>query len=572
LHAPDSTLVDLISRSWRARRIGFGVLLIGISLPVVTLAVRVLEAGGWTKGKLAILACLLGNIPWLALSTGNAVTGFIVRQFTKDPLRVVLPSFRQAPPRPRALTVVAFCIRNEDMNALLPSVTRLLDSLALSGVREYFSLWFLSDTQDSVLSEQERSTIESFRAARADAQSIYYRRRTSNTGFKAGNIMDFLEAHSGPEELMLCLDADSEMTAAAIVRLVGCMEMDPKLALVQQLTVGRPAGSAFARLAQFGMRAGMRTWAMGQAWWQGPDGPYWGHNAVVRIAPFRTHCRLAPLPNGDVILSHDQVEAVRLRAAGWKVMCLPDEEGSFEGHPPALPEYMARDGRWASGNLQYVRLLLLTGITWLGRWQLVQAILLFLGSPLWVATLILSTRHALTTRSAGADQGLLLALALALVLTLSAPKLMGYLEVLCDSQLAARYGGRLRFSLGMIAELLFAAVLAPIMMVHRTLELLRLALRGNQGWAPQRRNLGRHSWQAALHLLWPHTLLGILILVVFIVGRASALPWILPFIAGLLLAIPFCVATSSKQLSDFLQRAQIAATPEELHCEQIDFK
>ena len=66
---------------------------------------------------------------------------------------------------------------------------------------------------------------------------------------------------------------------------------------------------------------------------------------MIRIAPFREHCRLEPLPGGRPIHSHDQVEAVRLHAAGWEVRCLPDEAGSLEGNPPALPEFLARDER-----------------------------------------------------------------------------------------------------------------------------------------------------------------------------------------------------------------------------------
>ena len=41
----------------------------------------------------------------------------------------------------------------------------------------------------------------------------------------------------------------------------------------------------------------------------------------------------------------------------------------MEGNPPALPEFMARDLRWAAGNMQYFALLFLPGQTWMGRWQ-----------------------------------------------------------------------------------------------------------------------------------------------------------------------------------------------------------
>ena len=44
---------------------------------------------------------------------------------------------------------------------------------------------------------------------------MHYRRRSENTGFKAGNVMDFLGHHATGLDYFLCLDADSEMTPAA---------------------------------------------------------------------------------------------------------------------------------------------------------------------------------------------------------------------------------------------------------------------------------------------------------------------------------------------------------------------
>ena len=42
---------------------------------------------------------------------------------------------------------------------------------------------------------------------------------------------------------------------------------------------------------------------------------------------------------------------------------------------------MQRDGRWGEGNMQYGRLLFRPGLRAMGRWQLLQAILLFAGAP-----------------------------------------------------------------------------------------------------------------------------------------------------------------------------------------------
>jgi membrane glycosyltransferase len=380
--------------------------------------------------------------------------------------------------------------------------------------------------------------------------------------------MEFLDHHAEGHDLMLCLDADSEMTAPAVLRLVGCMAADPKLAIVQHLTVGRPAASAFPRLFQFGMRAGMRTWATGQAWWQADEGPYWGHNAVVRIAPFRAHCRLDPLPNGQVILSHDQVEAVRLHAAGWKVCCLPLEDGSLEGNPPALPEFLARDLRWAAGNMQYWDLLKLPGQTWMGLWQLAQAILLFIGAPFWVGLLVFSALNAATGGAASTPAGPLLGLLVGSWAALHAPKLLGYAEVLLKPRLAAEYGGRVRFAAGAAAEILFTTLLDPISVLHKSFFLLTLPFgrrRGRgAGWAAQNRAARGVPWGMASRLFWPHTAFGAAVFGGLALNAPGALAWALPLAGGLLLAVPLCVLTASPALSAWCARAGLAATPEEL--------
>ena len=91
-----------------------------------------------------------------------------------------------------------------------------------------------------------------------------------------------------------------------------------KLGILQGLIVGLPSTSAFARVFQFGMRLGMRSYTIGSAWWQGDCGPYWGHNAVLRLEPFIAHCGLPALSREGTedshILSHDQIEAVLMRA------------------------------------------------------------------------------------------------------------------------------------------------------------------------------------------------------------------------------------------------------------------
>lgn len=540
------------------RRLVFLALALAITAGLVALAVAVLAPGGWTVAEALILLCYLGTVPWSALSAANALVGLVILLATRDPPAAVLPALRAARPGPpRGRTAIAICVRNEDMAAVLPPLGRLMDGLPAAR----FDLWVLSDTPEGPAAAAEAAA---FRAFAADRGNAHYRRRAVNEGFKAGNVMDFLDHHADGLDHFLCLDADSEMTPEAVLRLVACMEADPRLAILQQLIHGRPATAAFPRLFQFGMRQGMRAWATGQAWWQGDEGPYWGHNALIRIAPFRDLCRLGPLPDGSRILSHDQVEATRLHAAGWKVRVLPDDTGSAEGNPPTFGDFVTRDLRWAGGNMQYLALLRLPGQTLMARWQLVQAILLFLGAPLWCAILLLAGVNALSGGGAGTPTGLLVALLGATWACHYAPKLAGYAEVLLKPALADRYGGRAAFARGAAAEILFTTLMEPARLMAQTLFLLALPFGLKVGWTPQNRADRGVAWADAARQFWPPTLAGVVLAGVFAAASPLALLLAAPVLASLLLAIPFAVVTADPGFSARLRAAGICALPEEI--------
>jgi membrane glycosyltransferase len=544
------------------RRALFGALVASIAALLLWLAWRALAPGGVNAIEALILLCLLGVTPWAALSAGNSLVGLTILLASRDPPAVVLPALaRVRPGPPRNVTALAVCIRNEDMGAVLPPLGALLDGLAERGAADRFVLWLLSDTQDPALAEAEDAAVRAFAETR---DNVGYRRRVENTGFKAGNVMDFLDHQVGEAAFFITLDADSVMTPDAVLRLVAVMEAEPDLAIVQQLIVGRPATAAFPRLFQFGMRAGMRSWATGQAWWQLDAGPYWGHNAILRCEPFRRHARLEALPDGSRILSHDMVESVRLQAAGWRVRCLPAEDGSMEANPPAMPEFLRRDERWGAGNMQYFRLFGLPGMTMLGRLQLLQAILLFLGAPLYALILLLTALNAATGGGAETPMGALALAIFAHWLCYFAPKLSGYAQALIQSRAAARYGGRAAFAKGALAEVVFMQLFEPLSTLNKAIFLLTLPFGRRVGWAPQNRADRGIAWRDAAWLLWLHMLVGVVLTLVFAAVSLPALLLALPFTLGMVLAIPLCVLSADPALSAWLRAQRIAATPEEL--------
>jgi membrane glycosyltransferase len=544
------------------RRGAFATLVAAIAVLLGWLLLRALLPGGISVLEALILGCVLLTTPWAALSAANSLVGLAILLGARDPPAAVLPALSRIRPGPPAsTTALLVCLRNEDMDAVLPPLARLLDGLAAAGAADRFRLWLLSDTRDPAAAAAEAAAIAAFAASHPATR---YRRRVENTGFKAGNVMDFLDHHLTDEAFFLTLDADSVMTPAAVLRLVAVMEAEPKLAIVQQLIVGRPATAAFPRLFQFGMRAGMRAWATGQAWWQLDAGPYWGHNAILRAAPFRDHAKLEALPDGSRILSHDMVESVRLQAAGWAVRCLPAEDGSLESNPPAMPEFLRRDERWGAGNMQYFRLFGLPGLTPLGRLQLVQAILLFLGAPLYALAMLLAALNAATGGGADTPMSALALAILAHWLCYFAPKLSGYAQALIGRDVAASYGGRAAFARGALAEILFMQLFEPLSTLNKAIFLAALPFGARTGWLPQNRADRGVAWSDGARLLWPHTLLGLAITAAFATASPTALALALPFTLGMVLAIPLCVLSADPRFSAWLRRRRIAATPEEL--------
>jgi len=308
---------------------------------------------------------------------------------------------------------------------------------------------------------------------------------------------------------------------------------------------------------------------MGSAWWQGDCGPYWGHNACIRIAPFRAHCELPVLPEtallGGHVLSHDQIEAVLLRRAGYDVRVLPEEDESWEENPPTLIEFIRRDLRWCQGNMQYWHFLNLPGLRFISRYQLAFALLMFLGSPAWMLLLVLLTL-AFATSDAPTDfvqPGPGLWLYLIVVLLWFAPKFATLLDVLTRPEARRAFGGTWRLIASFAAEGIFSILLLPIMFFGHTVFLVRLLLGKTIGWGGQARDDHEVPWSLAAQKLWPQTLLGWACIAILGATHLIAIPYALFIAGGLALAIPIAVITASPAFGSFLVRIGIGRLPEE---------
>jgi len=556
--------------SIRFRRILFGTLVAASFLALTGLMIATLSPGGYSLLDVLIVLFFMITLPWTIIGFWNAVIGLAVMRLTKDPAGHVCPLQQRNPAAPlQSSTAILSCIRNEDIDEVERKLQAMLAGLVRTGHGSDFHLYILSDTTDITIADHEEQAAQRLSAQWRNQIAVSYRRRDDNPGFKAGNIEDFCDRWGSSHDFALVLDADSYMSADIILDLVRRMEANPKLGILQSLVVGLPTDSAFARIFQFGMRLGMRSYTLGSAWWQADCGPYWGHNALLRIAPFSEHCRMPKLPGSGPlsgwVLSHDQVEAVMMRRAGYEVRVLPREGGSYEENPPHILEYIRRDLRWCQGNLQYLKLLTMPDLRPVSRIQLMLAILMFAGSPAWIGFMVSAALIGLTTTDGQspflASTGYLLFVTiLTMVFT---PKLATVVDILVRRDLRRSFGGSFRVLLGTAAEILNSAMQAPVLAVAHSLFIAGLPFGKAIGWGAQARGNTGLPVNTALRKLWPQTLFG-LAAAAWVFSQDLAAVWpVIPVALGPLLAIPVAVVLGAPVVGRLMVRLTLWRIPEE---------
>ena len=560
------------SRRVTARRITFATLVLSTIIALFVLAAYALSAGGLTFTDDVLLLLFALTMPWAVIGFWNGAIGFFIMRFARDPVAFVNPAaaYGRGDEPITALTALTMFVRNEPPDRVIRNLGTMMRDLTAAGVAHRFHLYVLSDTSLPDVAVLEEQSFASLADEWRGRFAVTYRRREINTGFKAGNFWDFLQRWGDDHDFAVTLDTDSFMTSAAIMRMVRVMQADPKLGILQGLVAGMPTTSAFARIFQFGMRLGMQSFTIGSAWWQADCGPYWGHNAAIRIAPFKTYCEIPVVPGKGVlrghVLSHDQIEAALMRRGGYDVRVLPEEDLGWEENPPTLIEFIRRDLRWLQGTLQYGFFLFLPGMKFVSRFQLAFAMMMFLGSPAWIGLLVIGTLAIAASPTMAdfirPDAGY--ALLAVYVFMWFTPKIASAIDVLSRPKLRRAFGGALCFLISLVVETGLSFLLTPISWFGHTMFFAGLPFGRVIGWIGQVRDDHGVPWSVAFKQLWPHTALGVTSLTILAATHPIAAIYAFWLIAGgLAVSIPFAVITAMPSVGLALARVGIGRLPEE---------
>jgi membrane glycosyltransferase len=450
------------------------------------------------------------------------------------------PKARKAELRaPEGRTVILIPIYNEDPVETFSRIAAMNRQLVARGNADKFHFAILSDTTSLQVAAEEVSEFERLIVEPEAQGRIFYRRREKNTGRKAGNIEDFIAHSGGAYDYALILDADSLMEADTIIAMANRMDAEPDLGLLQTVPVVIGARTIFGRMMAFSSAYYSRYFARGAALLQGAEGPYWGHNAIVRVRAFASCCGLPVLsgkpPYGGHILSHDYVEAALLARGGWKVEVDPEIEGSYEQGPDNLVEYAKRDRRWCQGNLQHRRLVFAPGLKFWSRFTFVQGIMAYMASPLWLLIVATSLFASLVPDRGGDRWGWTpWIIAIGILTILLAPKFAIAIRGAIDGT-NRRFGGWSVLP-SVLTEIVLSTIVAPVLLAFQSRAVFQILFGFDGGWPATARDARAVAIKTAIASSWWISAIALASIGFLALVGPNFLVWLLPMALPALLA------------------------------------
>ena len=563
------------------RRVALLAFVLVATAAATQLLTHAMGADGLSGPELGILPLFALTFAWICYAFATALIGFVLH-LVGEPGGAPGGRLRPAQGGPgTARTALVMPIYHEDPDRVAARLAAVYRSLADTGRLAEFDLFILSDSRARDVVRAEQVMWARLCAELGAAGRLFYRVRSENEGRKAGNIAEFCRNWGAGYRYFVVLDADSVMTGATLVHLIELMEANPSAGLIQ--TVPQPVGgrTLFARIQQFAARVYGPLCGTGTAYWYLDNSNYWGHNAIIRTAAFMSSAGLPLLPGmpplGGEIMSHDFVEAALLRRAGWSVWLVPELGGSYEELPPTISDYAKRDRRWCLGNLQHVRLLAAKGLCPISRLHLACGAFSYLASPMWLLLLLLTTFEALRAvyLEDPAERSLfpawpfaehvdLLGLFCVAIAMLLLPKVMALALALRTPARRAALGGAGAMIKSALAEMVFAALLAPILMLKQSAAVVGILLGGCVSWGGQSRDGSAESWRVVVRSYGLPTLIGGLWALLTWLLTPTLLPWLAPVLLGLVLAIPLALLSGRADLGLAAARRGWFLVPEEI--------
>jgi membrane glycosyltransferase len=154
-------------------------------------------------------------------------------------------------------------------------------------------------------------------------------------------------------------------------------------------------------------------------------------------------------------------------------------------------------------------------------------------------------------------------LVLATLVLLYGPKLLAEIALLESPEATRAHGGTGAVLLSALWESLFATLIAPIVMLQHSWFVISILMGMATGWNPQTRTDRALPLGLVVRSFAVHTVIGLAVTLLLWRYAPGSFNWFLPLLAGLWLAIPLVLFSSSPRLGEWMRKDRLFLVPSE---------
>ena len=239
---------------------------------------------------------------------------------------------------------------------------------------------------------------------------------------------------------------------------------------------------------------------------------------------------------------------------------------------------LARDQRWAHGNLQHLAFLFRRHLAFAHRLAFANGIMAYLSASLWFGYLVLITAELARFTLFPIEYfpephnpypvwpqwqpQWAIRLALSTMFLLFAPKVLAVVDLSLDRARLRAMGGLPKVGLGVLLESVVSVLLAPVRMLSHTWSVVTTLFNVDVRWAGQNRT-HEYGWREALRRHLPGTALALGWSAFAFWLKPQFLVWALPVAVPLVLAGPVSVWLGRFRIGRRWRASGLLTTPEE---------
>lgn len=201
----------------------------------------------------------------------------------------------------------------------------------------------LDDSRDAA----NRAAVDAFAsrtaAAVSPAGAVQVVRRADRTGFKAGNINNYLRHHANGVDAVVILDADQEIGPDFVRAALRHLHASPEVAVVQGAIRSRPGETRFVRDFRRMFDTHLRAISAGRAWFG--MAAFDGRGALLDVRALRD---AGAFPE---VVTEDAALTLQLARQGRTVRYVPDLV-SVEDAPTDYTAFTTQFGKFTEGAMQ----------------------------------------------------------------------------------------------------------------------------------------------------------------------------------------------------------------------------